>query len=186
MVHQYPNKFTFKDCQMMIEAAQPSLTTSTVLGEEIEGYRKADGTWLPVDSLISRKVFHIIHELTECKPDQMELVHIVKYGIGGEYKAHHDFFHITEDYAAEHIAHGGNRIKSALIYLNDDFEGGATFFPELGVLVQPELGKLVIWDNMTPDGKLDYTSIHAGLPVHSGVKYIAVVFIRENNFEGRK
>jgi len=185
MVHQYPNKFTLKDCQMMIEAPQPTLNKAGVLGKEIDGYRKADGTWLPKDSFISKKVFHIIYELTGCKPEQMELVHIVKYEIGGEYKPHHDFFHVTEDYAAEHIANGGNRIKSALIYLNDDFEGGETEFPELNIIVKPELGKLVIWDNMV-DGKLDYTSIHAGLPVKSGIKYIAVVFIRENNFGGQK
>lgn len=182
MVYQYPNKFTLQDCQMMIEAAQPSLRTASTLGKEIEGYRKANGTWLPIDSFISKKVFHTIYELTECKPEQMELVHIVKYDIGDEYKPHHDFFHVNEDYAAEHMANGGNRIKSALIYLNDDFTGGQTFFPELGVLVKPELGKLIIWDNITPDGELDFTSIHAGLPVMSGVKYIAVVWIRENNF----
>ena len=117
--------------------------------------------------------------------ENQEEIHIVKYEIGGEYKPHHDFFHVTEDYAAEHIANGGNRIKSALIYLNDDFEGGETEFPELNIIVKPELGKLVIWDNMV-DGKLDYTSIHAGLPVKSGIKYIAVVFIRENNFGGQK
>ena len=185
MVHQYPNKFTFKDCQMMIEAAQPTLNKAGVLGVEIEGYRKANGTWLPIDSFISRKVFHIIHEVTGYKKDQMELVHIVKYEIGGEYKPHHDFFHANEDYTVEHIAQGGNRIQTALIYLNDDFEGGETEFPELNLIIKPELGKLVIWDNMV-DGKLDYASIHAGLPVKSGVKYIAVVWIRENNFEGRK
>jgi len=178
MVHQYPTKFTLKDCQMMIEASQPTLNKAGVLGKEIDGYRKADGTWLPKDSFISKKVFHIIYELTGCKPEQMELVHIVKYEIGGEYKLHHDFFHVTEEYAAKHIVNGGNRIKTALIYLNDDFEGGETEFPQLKILVKPELGKLVIWDNMT-NGEVDYTSIHAGLPVISGVKYIAVVFIRE-------
>jgi len=181
MIYQYPNKFTFDDCQVMIEAALPTFVKAEVLGEKIDGYRKADSTWLPIHNPISKKVFHTIHELTNCKPEQMELIQIVKYGIGGEYKPHHDFFHITEDYAAEHIANGGNRIKTALIYLNDDFEGGETEFPKLNTIIAPELGKLVIWDNMVDD-KLDYTSIHAGLPVKSGVKYIAVVFIRENNF----
>ena len=32
MVYQYPNQFTLKDCQMMIEAAQPSLAAATTLG----------------------------------------------------------------------------------------------------------------------------------------------------------
>jgi hypothetical protein len=40
----------------------------------------------------------------------------------------------------------------------------------------------VVWDNLNPNGSLDYTSIHAGLPVISGIKYIAVIWIRENKF----
>jgi prolyl 4-hydroxylase len=48
--------------------------------------------------------------------------------------------------------------------------------------VTPLKGKLVVWDNLNPNGSLDYTSIHAGLPVISGIKYIAVIWIRENKF----
>ena len=69
-----------------------------------------------------------------------------------------------------------------MIYLNDDFEGGETHFPSLNLVVKPKKGKLVIWDNVNEDGSLDFNSLHAGLPVKKGFKYIAVIWIRENKF----
>lgn len=34
---------------------------------------------------------------------------------------------------------------SALIYLNDDFDGGVTFFPDLDLGVEPERGSLIVF-----------------------------------------
>jgi hypothetical protein len=41
---------------------------------------------------------------------------------------------------------------------------------------------MVIWDNFTEDDLLDYDSLHAGLPVRVGQKYILIVWIRRNKF----
>ena len=112
----------------------------------------------------------------------MESIHVVKYSVGEEYKDHHDFFHPGEEYYEDEVNRGGQRLKTALVYLNDDFEGGETNFPNLNIKVDPKKGKLVLWDNIKDDGSLDYDSLHAGLPVKSGYKYIAVIWIRENEF----
>jgi prolyl 4-hydroxylase len=81
------------------------------------------------------------------------------------------------------MSRGGQRIKSVLFYLNDEFEGGETNFPMKGIKVKPVKSKAIIWDNINEDGTLDYESIHAGLPVISGFKYIATIWIRENKFK---
>jgi prolyl 4-hydroxylase len=114
--------------------------------------------------------------------ENMEGTHVVKYQIGGEYKGHHDFFHPGEGYYENEIKRGGQRTKTALVYLNDDFTGGETEFPNISRMIKPLKGKLVIWDNMNDAGQLNYDSFHAGLPVISGVKYIAVIWIREGRF----
>jgi len=77
---------------------------------------------------------------------------------------------------------GGQRAKSALVYLNDDFTGGETEFPKINIRVSPQKGKLVLWDNTFEDGNPDHDSLHAGLPVISGTKYIAVIWIRFGKF----
>jgi len=77
---------------------------------------------------------------------------------------------------------GGQRKYSALIYLNDDFEGGETYFPKINYTVKPEIGKMVIWENLNKDNSLNYDSLHAGLPVLSNEKWICIVWVRETKF----
>jgi prolyl 4-hydroxylase len=52
----------------------------------------------------------------------------------------------------------------------------------LNITIKPEKNKMVIWDNLNQDESLNYDSLHAGLPVKSGVKYIAIIWIRKNQF----
>ena len=42
---------------------------------------------------------------------------------------------------------GGQRLFSAMVYLNTVERGGGTGFPELGLSVQPEPGRLLIFAN---------------------------------------
>lgn len=48
--------------------------------------------------------------------------------------------------------------------------GGATTFPIAGVAVAPERGKLVVWNNVAPDGGCAHASLHFGARVASGTK----------------
>ena len=38
---------------------------------------------------------------------------------------------------------------------------------------------------MTEEGMLDHTSIHEGMPVTSGIKYVAIIFMRERTWTYR-
>jgi prolyl 4-hydroxylase len=50
-------------------------------------------------------------------------------------------------------------------------------------MVTPKKGRALAWKNLKDDGSPDYESLHAGLPVLAGTKWIAVVWIRENKFD---
>ena len=78
----------------------------------------------------------------------------------------------------EHLD-GASRQKTALIYLNVGFKGGETTFPKLNKIIKPEIGKLIVWDNIDDKGNEDSNSLHAGLPVEFGTKYIAVIWIKK-------
>jgi len=71
-----------------------------------------------------------------------------------------------------------NRLYTILIYLNDDFKGGETFFPELSLMLEPKKGKAVLFHNLNKDGSIDLYSLHAGLPVTRGTKYACNIWIR--------
>jgi prolyl 4-hydroxylase len=77
-------------------------------------------------------------------------------------------------------ASGGQRTWTAMIYLNDVEEGGATWFPQAGLRVAPRKGLLLAWNNMAPDGSPNTRTLHEGMPVVEGTKYIITKWFRES------
>ncbi|MGJ3626169.1 2OG-Fe(II) oxygenase [Sphingomonas sp. MMS24-JH45] len=66
-----------------------------------------------------------------------------------------------------------------MIYLNEVEEGGATWFPKGGVCAVPRKGMALIWNNMSADGSPNTATLHEGMPVVDGVKYIVTKWFRE-------
>lgn len=101
------------------------------------------------------------------------------YEPGQFFKPHYDWFDGTT--YDQHCLSSGNRIKTFMIYLNDDFEGGETNFPNLGRKIKAKKGSAVVWDNMK-DGETIEDVLHEGVEVESGKKYIITSWWRENTF----
>ena len=66
-----------------------------------------------------------------------------------------------------------------MIYLNEPDAGGATRFKAADKIIQPEMGKLVAWNNRRADGTLNPATLHSGMKVRSGVKYVVTKWYRE-------
>jgi hypothetical protein len=64
------------------------------------------------------------------------------------------------------------------VYLNDVQEGGETVFPDRDVTVRPKRGRAVMFRNLLADGSPDVHSLHAGMPVLAGEKWLATSWIR--------
>lgn len=72
------------------------------------------------------------------------------------------------------------RRHTIIIYLNDDFTEGETCFPELRLKIRPVKGRAVIFDNLAADQEnINPLSLHAGLPVREGIKYICTIWTRK-------
>ena len=76
---------------------------------------------------------------------------MVYYTGGTEYNDHHDAFNADTDEGKKHLKRG-QRIYTALGYLNDVEEGGSTEFPDLNISVAPKrlftrLEKRTAWNN---------------------------------------
>ena len=100
-----------------------------------------------------------------------------RYEPGQQFHAHYDWFDTGAAYWTEEIRRGGQRSWTAMIYLNDMPEGGATSF-DIGVSVQPQAGALLVWNNMRPDGTPNPHVRHAALPVERGVKHVITKWFR--------
>lgn len=101
-----------------------------------------------------------------------ESLTILRYRVNQQFRLHSDILPSSSN----------QRAKTVIIYLNDDFTGGETVFPNIGISISPKTGDAIIFSNLSPDGRTDRYSNHAGLPVLNGSKWVATRWIRENPF----
>jgi prolyl 4-hydroxylase len=102
-----------------------------------------------------------------------------RYSPGQEFMPHTDTFEPGGYDFLVHTAKTGQRTWTAMIYLNEPDDGGATRFKSIGKTVRPETGKLLAWNNLLADGRPNPATLHQGMKVRRGTKYILTKWFRE-------
>lgn len=102
-----------------------------------------------------------------------------RYAVGQEFKAHTDYFEPTGTDFARFCSVAGNRTWTMMVYLNAPEAGGATRFKAIDKTIQPEPGKLVCWNNRRADDTPNPATLHHGMKVRAGVKYVITKWFRE-------
>jgi prolyl 4-hydroxylase len=103
---------------------------------------------------------------------------VLHYAPGQEITNHFDFLNPEMPNYDDEISRRGERIITFLIYLNDDYAGGETDFPELGVRHKGSRREGLFFVNALPNGQPDRRMVHAGRPPTSGEKWVFSQFIR--------
>ena len=106
-----------------------------------------------------------------------------RYAPGQEFKPHTDTFEPGGYDFYIHTAKTGQRTWTAMIYLNRPEDGGATRFKTIGKTIQPEPGKLIAWNNLLPNGNPNPATLHQGMKVRRGTKYVLTKWFREGGAE---
>jgi len=106
-----------------------------------------------------------------------------RYLPGQQFKPHNDWFYTSEGYWPQEEARGGQRSWTAMAYLNTVEAGGATAFTALGIQIEPKPGVLLLWNNALPDGRPNEATLHAGLPVERGAKYVITKWYRTRRWQ---
>ena len=106
-----------------------------------------------------------------------------RYAPGQEFKPHTDTFEPGGYDFYVHTAKTGQRTWTAMIYLNRPEDGGATRFKTIGKTIQPEPGKLIAWNNLLPNGNPNPATLHQGMKVRRGTKYVLTKWFREGGAE---
>jgi prolyl 4-hydroxylase len=70
-----------------------------------------------------------------------------------------------------------------MVFLNEPLGGGQTQFPEAKIAIVPRAGTLLMWNNLDADGQPNTVSLHQGLPVTKGLKYIITKWYRERPWQ---
>lgn len=172
--------FTSDECAHIAQLAVPRMTPSVVVDpatgrQHAHPVRTSDGAVLgPVQQdLVVHALNRRIASLTGTQVEQGEPLAVMRYAPGQQYRLHHDCL----------SGERNQRIITVIVYLNEDFEGGATRFPELGLDFRARTGDAILFANVLPDGGADERSRHAGLPVTGGRKWICTRWIRRLPFD---
>jgi prolyl 4-hydroxylase len=175
----YPNFITKEDANYILDIAEHNYKESTIVKGDINEIRKSQTYWLSKDDPVAEKIIKNVCKIDGHSIEQAEDIQVVKYEPNGFYKEHHDSCCDNDDRCNEFMK-DGNRIVTMIIYLNDDFEGGSTKFPNLNKEYKPNKYSGLLFYPMNKDGdKCHENSLHAGMPITKGEKYIANVWIRE-------
>jgi TPR repeat protein len=111
----------------------------------------------------------------------MEAFAILHYGVGEEASEHFDYLDPSVPAYAGEIAELGQRVATCLLYLNDDYEGGETDFPRLGLSHRGRKGDALIFFSADRAGVPDPRTVHAGRPPTRGEKWVLSQFIRDKD-----
>lgn len=198
--HKEPEIYTIdgfitkEECKHIIKLARPKLTRAMVGagngGENDDGsYSKNrtgtncwfkhdhDEIFLNVGKKIAKQVGHPLENA-----EQFQIVH---YDVGEEFKSHVDGW--EQDGSKEHFynfKNGGNRLVTALVYLNDVEEGGGTKMMKLNYEIQAQQGKLLVFEDcFKGTNNINKLSEHCGMPVIKGEKFAFNLWFKECPFD---
>ena len=132
----------------------------------------------PADPLVA-ELTQRIADLTGIPASHAEPIQGQRYAAGQEFKPHTDSFNPGGADYFVHCADQGQRTWTAMLYLNQPEDGGATRFKAIGKTIRPETGKLLLWNNLHPDGSPNEATLHQGMRVRKGIKYIVTLWFRE-------
>jgi prolyl 4-hydroxylase len=176
-------------CAWLIETAKPKLMRARVYdsgqGVHIEHETRSNGV-----AIFNTSEVELVHLLVQARmsaacgmPMQnMEAPSVLHYRPGQQFADHYDFIdpaNAQEGGLREH----GQRVITFLVYLNDDFEGGETDFPRLGLRFRGRPGEGLFFVNTRdrqeePDARM----LHAGRPPTAGGKWVVSQFVRGRPF----
>ena len=147
-------------------AYETSGRRSTVVAPSVDAY--------PIILDIRRRI-ELFSGISQANQEPLQILH---YTRGGKYDIHYDAF---SDGSPE-LKNGGNRLLTVLLYLNDVEYGGWTQFPHIMANIVPNAGSGILFRNTDAQNRQLRESLHAGLPVTNGEKWIACIWIRENAY----
>lgn len=131
------------------------------------------------DDPLGMQVDRAICALMGIDPRYGEPLQGQRYAVGQEFKGHTDYFEPTGADYERFCAIAGQRTWTAMVYLNEPEAGGATRFKVIDKIVQPETGKLLMWNNRRDDGTPNPATLHHGMKVRAGKKYVLTKWFRE-------
>ncbi len=189
LVRVYDGFASLDECRAIVATAEAALGPPMVSGEELgedRSVRTGGLAWLnhEHDAAIAA-ICGRVSALVERPLTHAEQLQVVRYHPGERYLAHFDSYDLHTRVGRRCTARGGQRLMTALLYLQAPAAGGATRFPRLDMEVAAVPGRLLVFENCGTDTDTPHPlSLHSGEPVTAGVKWIANLWFRARAWRG--
>ncbi|PWF46126.1 2OG-Fe(II) oxygenase [Massilia glaciei] len=182
------NVLSDEECDILVAYSESKMAPSRVVGgtegdNVLHDARTSSGSFIARGEIeVAARLEARLAAIAQWPVERGEGLQILRYTKGAEYKPHFDWFDRAQPGQARLFDRGGQRVGTFVLYLNDVESGGGTNFPKLGLEVSPKKGGAVFFSNVTADGVPDPFTLHGGMPVLSGVKFVANKWLREGLF----
>jgi prolyl 4-hydroxylase len=164
-----------EECAYLIARAEPLLKPSFVddgrtgIGRPDPIRTSHGAAFVPHEAdLVVQHITRRIAEVTGTKEHHAEALYVMRYAPGQQYRPHLD--------SLPGLAN--QREWTAIAYLNEGFEGGATAFPKLRLSLRLGIGDVLLFRNSDSAQNADPRMVHSGEPVTSGENWVATRWIR--------
>ena len=184
-VHRAPALVPLPVCQWLIGRARGRLERATVydaVSRRDEVHEMRSNTVANFDYATLDVVQFLVQARMSLacglRMQQFEAPMVLHYDVGQQITPHFDFIDVNAPDYEQQIREQGQRMITFLLYLNDDYSGGETTFPKLGLVNRGLSGDGLYFINAHPDGAADRNMLHTGSPPTAGEKWIVSQFIR--------
>ena len=122
------------------------------------------------------RVAERISKIVNIPLENAEAFQIIYYGVTEEYRTHYDcWLHDNSEKSNRVMKRGGQRLITALCYLNTVESGGGTRMTRADINITAKQGKILIFSNCYKDTNIRHPlSEHAGMPVLRGHKWHSI------------
>jgi len=169
-----------EDCAALVDRIDARRRPSTIADANGDNYFRTSETCdLDADDPVVAALNARLAVVSGIDPAYGEPLQGQRYDVGQEFKPHTDYFEPGGADFDTYCSVAGQRTWTFMLYLNDVEAGGATRFKWIDKMIQPERGKLLAWNNRKPDGSVNPASLHHGMKVRAGTKYVITRWYRE-------
>lgn len=166
-----PNFLTLKEIEYIKENTSGRFLKSGVTANVGTAHydtckRVSESAWINREDHVVKCISSRCEPFISKIPLNVEDLQVVRYKPGGFFKPHQDC--VNEECT---------RRYTFIMALNDDYEGGETDFPELGMKYKLNKGDALFFHLKDNHGLPTSSALHGGLPVKSGEKLICNLWV---------
>lgn len=187
IIYTIDNFLSPEECDHFIKVSKDKLERALVSGDSkgfVSKGRSGQNCWIPHNKdTILLGIATRISQLVDYPLKNAESFQFIYYNEEQKYGCHYDSWKFDKsEKSARCLKRGGQRMVTALVYLNDVEEGGDTRFTRLDLNVKPSKGRLLVFhDTLKGTNIVHPLSEHSGTSVIKGEKYAFNLWFRQQD-----